>query len=268
MEKEVQVFVAVPLRLLVTRYIDQILGLKIKPEIGLDAWVLDTWRPSDMEGLFNRLRENGIDHTFHFPFVDMATGSPDPLIRRAVRKRFEMALQWVESYAPHAIVVHTGYYPLAHGELSQEWLEYSVETFLWLKGALKDLQVPWAIENVFEHRPEDLLLLMERLGPPPGGICLDLGHLNAFSRTPLILWMEGLCHLIEHLHLHDNKGHRDDHLGIGMGNIPFGTLFKGLSSRDAPLRTITIEPHQEEMVLPTLEALRRLWPFEDARLVI
>jgi sugar phosphate isomerase/epimerase len=59
------------------------------------------------------------------------------------------------------------------------------------------------------------------------------------------------------LHLHDNAGAGDDHLAIGAGRFDFSGLFRYLrQQRLRPL--ITLEPHQEEGLWASLQALARL----------
>ena len=59
---------------------------------------------------------------------------------------------------------------------------------------------------------------------------------------------------LAHLHLHDNNGRRDEHLGIGRGKFDFQGLFKFLTKHDLqPL--ITLEPHSEDDLWVSLRAL-------------
>ncbi|MFN3534857.1 MAG: sugar phosphate isomerase/epimerase family protein [Desulfatiglandales bacterium] len=262
MEPEIELFVAVPFGLLRERYLEPLIKNGLNPEIGLDPKTLDHYTADSQREIFERLKATGITHTFHFPFVDMDPGSPDRLIREATKKRFEMALDWVIRFFPRMVVVHTGYFPLAHGEIREEWLSSAVDTFSWLGEKLSKYSIPWALENVFETGPEEILPVVEKLEGLGAGICLDVGHLTSFSSTPLILWLRELSAHIVHLHLHDNRGHRDEHLGLGHGKVEFETLFEILRGRNAPIHTITIEPHLEEMVLTSLEHLKSLCPYK------
>lgn len=261
MEATVRLYVAVPFGMLKETYLDPLIKHKICPEIGLDAKILDHYPPTSQKEIFQKLWDNGISYTFHFPFVDMDLGSPDSIIRQAVRERFRMALEWVESFSPQLVICHTGYYPQAHGEIREQWLPTAIETFRWLDDQLKKSSTPWVIENVFERSPEEIGPIFEALKDIGVGMCLDVGHLTAFSEIPLIVWLQELSYLIRHLHLHDNKGQSDEHLGIGHGRIDFGSLFRILVERRAPVQSITIEPHQEDMVIPTIQRLKEICPY-------
>ena len=105
------------------------------------------------------------------------------------------------------------------------------------------LGVKLALENV--QCPEYLDRVMQEVCPdgstPRGlGFCYDSGHDFAVSHSNLLI--DRYASLLCALHLHDNDGSFDQHLGPGQGNIPFEALLAGLAARG--LRpTATFEPH-------------------------
>jgi sugar phosphate isomerase/epimerase len=66
---------------------------------------------------------------------------------------------------------------------------------------------------------------------------------------------------IGQLHLHDNHGSHDEHLPLGSGKIDFYQLFTYLKSNEIPQPIITLEPHQEEDLWPSLDYLAKVWPW-------
>jgi hypothetical protein len=74
----------------------------------------------------------------------------------------------------------------------------------------------------------------------------------AFSLEDLSTWLQGLGEHIGQLHLHDNLGNQDDHLALGKGQIDFRLLFNYLRERKSDPPVITIEPHREEDLWPSL----------------
>jgi sugar phosphate isomerase/epimerase len=56
-------------------------------------------------------------------------------------------------------------------------------------------------------------------------MCFDVGHANT---TGQLEEMRRLRPLFRNLHLHDNHGHRDEHLTLGHGNIDFARVLAGL----------------------------------------
>ncbi len=118
------------------------------------------------------------------------------------------------------------------------------------------------LENVYEHRPDEILELFERLHTQNVGLCLDCGHLTAFGRAPLEEWLDVLGPFIGQLHLHDNGGKKDDHLAMGRGLIDFRPLFAYLQTHPIRPPVVTMEVHRYDDIWASLEFLERLWPWE------
>jgi sugar phosphate isomerase/epimerase len=79
----------------------------------------------------------------------------------------------------------------------------------------------------------------------------------AFGHSPWQDWLPAMNKWLGHMHLHDNHGRRDEHLGIGLGDFDFNGLFKCLgTSRLRP--TVTLEPHSEEDLMTSLETLKKM----------
>ncbi len=88
-----------------------------------------------------------------------------------------------------------------------------------------------------------------------------MGHLNAFGGGDFQGWLKTLGPIIGHLHLHDNLGTLDDHQALGTGNIPLEYVLTYLAGQGVqPL--ITLEPHQEGSLTPSVEYLAKIWPWD------
>ena len=107
----------------------------------------------------------------------------------------------------------------------------------------EEIGVKIAIENIFEDEPENLRLLMEKMGNNSFGICFDSGHFNLFSKASLEEWLGHLKPYIIELHLHDNNKTSDQHLPIGEGTFDFGKLFSAVKGKDL---IYTLEAHNPE----------------------
>ena len=104
------------------------------------------------------------------------------------------------------------------------------------------LGVRVALENAWEERPEALARLVDVLPPGAALVCLDTGHINAFSRRPVRRWWDVLGDRVIALHLHDNDGSSDDHLPPGRGIFDFSALAAILRGRTAmPLMTFEVD---------------------------
>ena len=115
------------------------------------------------------------------------------------------------------------------------------------------------LENVYEHFPDDILILLEQLKNKRVGFCLDVGHQAVFSRSPVKQWIDVLGYYLKQLHLHDNFGESDDHLALGDGNINFSEIFMFVKHLNQKTMAVTIEPHREQDLLPSLKYLKKVW---------
>ena len=113
------------------------------------------------------------------------------------------------------------------------------------------------VENVFDEIPDHLLRLRASVGSPRLHFCFDPGHATLFSRLPVHKWVEALGDGIRLMHVHDNRGRRDDHLPVGEGGINFRGVL--LAIRDAGVRPIlTVEPHRREHFHRSVAGLRSI----------
>jgi sugar phosphate isomerase/epimerase len=85
------------------------------------------------------------------------------------------------------------------------------------------------LENVsYAPEVEDLLALIEAVGSPHVGICLDTGHLNlASGQQGRFIRRAGP--LLQALHIADNEGQTDQHLmPYGRGTVPWDEVVSAL----------------------------------------
>ena len=62
---------------------------------------------------------------------------------------------------------------------------------------------------------------------------------------------------IKQVHLHDNHGHKDEHLGLGKGKIDFMLLFS-LFKKYQRYPILTLEPHTEKAFWDSQDYLQKL----------
>lgn len=255
------VHVNIPFALLKERYLPRFLDDSIKPEIGFDAIALEGYSQRELAEVALQLHDHGLDVTLHAPFVDLSPGSPDPAVRALTRHRFEQLLKAAQLFQPLRIVCHGGYDRKRYRYLRERWIENSLNTWQWMAGGAKNIGAALLLENVYEKGPDELAVLLKPLETYGVAFCLDTGHQAAFSTTPLVQWLESLSPFLGQLHLHDNFGEWDDHMALGRGSIDFKAFFRALREiRDEPL-PITLEPHQEADLAPSLEYLGQIWPW-------
>lgn len=255
------VHVNIPFAMLKEGYLGAFLKRSINPEIGFDASALETFSETQFGEVARHIHEHALRVTFHAPFMDLSPGSPDPAVRALTRHRFEQVLRAAELFHPLRIVCHAGYDRRRYHYLRERWIENSLNTWEWMAKRARSIDAALLLENVYEGGPEELGMLLAPLQAHGVGFCLDTGHQAAFSTTPLAQWLKSLEPFLGQLHLHDNLGERDDHMALGRGSIDFEALFRTLAGiRETPL-PITLEPHREADLAPSLEYLEKIWPW-------
>jgi len=253
--------VNIPFTMLYDSYLDLFIEQKLNPEIGIDAVALKRFSLSDFSNIAELFHKHSRTITLHAPFDDMSPGSQDPAVRGVTRKRFEQMLQLVPLFRPKTVVCHASYDRKRYSYYRDLWIENSLEMFSWLGACVSDEGGQLMLENVYEHSPDDIRILFERLEAYNVGFCLDTGHQAAFSRTSLAEWMDALEPYLEQLHLHDNFCEDDDHIGLGQGKIDFVTFFEHIKTIKKEPPIITLEPHKEEYFQPSVEYLEKVWPW-------
>ncbi|MFO7840508.1 MAG: sugar phosphate isomerase/epimerase family protein [Desulfosalsimonadaceae bacterium] len=224
---------------------DLVLSTPINPEIGLDAGVLDSCRKTDFAAVAEKLHQRGCSITIHGPFLDLSPGSPDKAIRNTSLQRFRQMVEAVEVFRPLVVVCHAAYDASRYDFCREQWIENSMDTWQWVATAVKERGAKLMLENVYERDPSELLAVLERFAPELLGCCIDVGHQAVFGNVDLSKWIDRLRSYIGQLHLHDNNGDFDAHLGMGKGCIDFRPVFDFLAScRPYPL--LTLEPHRQE----------------------
>lgn len=234
---------------------DRHLGQGLPVELGLDPLLLDATTAGWHGELAGRLADAGVAVTVHLPFFDLQPGSADARIRAASLDRLRSAMDIAALYSPRRLVGHAAYNRFLYIRSFPDWAARAADTWA---GALSDWpeHPPLCLENTFEIDPAHLSgsveILRQRLPQARQeriGACFDVGHWYSFAegkaRGNLDAWLTALAPYLLHLHLHDNDGSFDQHLGPGQGEIPFDALFAGLAARNLT-PTATFEPHTPE----------------------
>lgn len=238
-------FVAFPMSLLAhnKNVFDSCISKKINLELHLDAQVLDDLEIGYHTFLSGEFKKAGIRCAIHLPFMDIFPGSPDRLIREASRERLLQALEVAKIYDPVHLVAHSGYYEY-YVDCFSEWSSFAVATWKDILAAWSDRPVVY-FENVYSRDPGIIQDFLSEMSAYSCEFCFDVGHWYSFARGAnsknLSLWLQKLGPSLRHMHLHDNSGMRDHHLGLGCGTIPWEEIFSSLEIMDLE-PTITIEP--------------------------
>jgi sugar phosphate isomerase/epimerase len=237
--------------------LEAFLAKGLNPELGLDPVLMDMTDLNWHVRMAERLGREGLSCSLHLPFFDLQPGSADALVLEATRRRLSLAMEVARIYAPSHLVGHARYDHLLYMHSHQSWLARAGATW---RAALAGWpnHPPLYLENTFEPDPRSVATVAGELcrqEDGPVGLCLDLGHWYSFAggkdKDNLDSWLEAFGGKLGLLHLHDNDGSFDHHLGLGQGRIPWAEVFAGLAKRDLRPR-VTFEPHGEEALSATL----------------
>jgi len=230
----------------------------VGPEIYFSGKTLDMLTPESAGKAAESLRSAGIaTTTFHAPFNDICPGARDEEVRRITVRRLRQAVSLAPLFRPLGIVMHGGYSDWLYDFESEAWLEGAKRTFSEVAETAESAGVDIYLENVFDEVPDHLLRLRASVGSKRLGFCFDAGHAFLFSRLPVQKWIKAFGPDLREMHIHDNRGLRDDHLPVGEGSINFrGILLAAGDAGITPL--LTVEPHREDHFLRSIASLRAI----------
>ena len=199
------------------------------------AWNMDDRLSAVEQDLQEKLE--GISRTtFHGPFNELFPCAIDPKARELAALRYRQAIALAHRYGSRKLILHGGYNPWIY---YPEW--YVEQSVLFWKEFLKeDPGVEIVLENVLETEPRWLTDIVSRVEHPRLKLCLDVGHVNAYSQIPVMDWLECWAPHISHFHIHNNDGTADQHSGLGEGTIPMKELLNKIDAL-CPDATVTLE---------------------------
>ncbi len=174
-------------------------------------------------------------YSFHAPFADdIDISSPDLARREYALDEILRAVESAALLGVHYFVIHPG--PENADIPSREERLLRIENVCAVLDRVAvrcaELGIQCVLENKLPHllfgQSADLLWILASLEGNRVGACLDTGHAHlAGDLQPLIHKMAPYLRL---LHVHDNKGHGDDHLPPGDGRIDWTALLRELAA--------------------------------------
>jgi sugar phosphate isomerase/epimerase len=141
------------------------------------------------------------------------------------------ALESAERIPFRNLVVHLG-------ERADTWsprtIEYGLTALEHLGAFARPLGVRIMVENLLSEptTPEHLMMILEMGHLSQTGICLDVGH--AHITVGVSSAIETMGDRIKQVHVHDNKGLKDDHLWPCDGTIDWPATVQGLKNLKEP----------------------------------
>lgn len=190
----------------------------------------------EVDGVSNRL--------LHGPFNELFPCAIDPRARALAAERYRQAIGLAKEYGAKKVVIHGGYNP---------WIYYPVwyvqQSILFWKDFLReDPGLEIVLENVLETEPKMLLDIVKGVDDPRLRLCLDVGHVNAYSEIPVMDWLDAWSPYISHFHIHNNDGTWDSHSALMDGTIPMSKLLAAIPEK-CPEASVTLELMEAESSL-------------------
>lgn len=170
---------------------------------------------------------SGVPHRLlHGPFNELFPCAIDPLARKVAAFRYRQALELAQRYQAEKVILHGGYNPRLYFPC---W--YTEQSVLFWKQFLEENPGNYQIclENVLEEEPEMLLSIVRQVNDPRLSLCLDLGHVNAYSPTPAESWIESWGNHLSHVHVHNNDGTADTHSALDCGTLNLEAILQSLT---------------------------------------
>ena len=189
-----------------------------------------------------QVKLDGIERkVLHAPFNELFPCAIDKKARALAADRYRQAIELAKRYGSTKVVIHGGYNP---------WIYYPVwyveQSILFWKEFLKeDPGAEIVLENVLETEPQWLLDIVKSVDDKRLKLCLDIGHVNAYSKIPVMDWLENWAPYLSHFHIHNNDTSWDSHSPLTEGSIPMKELLEKASLL-CPNATFTLELMEAE----------------------
>ena len=171
----------------------------------------------------------------HGPFNELFPCAVDPKARELAAFRYGQALERARAYGIGKVVLHAGFNPYLYYPC---WFEEQSIDF-WRAFEIPD-GMTVCLKNVLEEKPEMLANILQAVDSPKLRMCLDLGHVSAYSKIPAEDWLRICAPWLSHFHIHNNDGSRDTHSGLTEGILPVESLLH-LAEKLWPDATFTLE---------------------------
>ncbi len=195
-------------------------GLGIEIAEFCTAWNMDRELPAVEKTLKETL--TGVSRrVLHGPFNELFPCAIDPKARQLAAYRFSQAAALAQAYGAGKLVLHGGFNPQMY---YPQW--YVEQSILFWREFLTKLPegLTVCVENVLEPTPDMLLDIIRGVEDSRLRLCLDVGHVNAYSRIPAKTWLTECGAYLSHLHIHNNDGTWDTHSALYEGTLPIREL--------------------------------------------
>jgi sugar phosphate isomerase/epimerase len=200
-----------------------------------------------------------LHYSVHAPFTDLNVASISKPIRDASMKRLVRSMQFAVDLDAYLWVLHPGsrssladFYPKA------DWKQ-NLQSIISLHEEASELGLQVAMENLpakymfLMKTPQDFQQFYTETGLTDIGIVLDTGHANLEGQIEPFL--QQLPDKIFHIHVSDNHGVIDEHLGLGYGKIDWQAFARRVKAAGFSGTVLAESAHNVEETVQRLKHL-------------
>jgi len=226
--------------------------LELLEGIGFDVWEIVFEGRHAAPGIEDVLPSYDIEITAHAPFCDLNIASLNERIRKESVSQICDAIRMTDRLNGHIVTIHSGRLSPLGMSFRERAKETNIKSMREILDFSKDFDVRVCVENtpnffgVLLNTPDDVRGI-QGIFDRELGFTFDVAHANTWGNVEGFLDM-----VIDNLHVHDNDGTDDLHMGVGKGNIDFKKVFSGLEYYRGPA---IIEAKDEEEIIRSKKRL-------------
>ena len=181
-----------------------------------------------------RIESLGMEaYSFHAPFAaDIDISSTDLIAREHALDEILLAVEAAAILGVHYFVIHPGPENAEIPSRDERLVRIENVVSVLNRVALRcsELGIRCVLENKLPHllfgNSGDIMWILSALETNQVGACLDTGH--AFLSGDLYQLVYKVAPYLRMLHVHDNRGHSDEHCPPGEGRIDWAAFLKEL----------------------------------------
>ncbi len=170
----------------------------------------------------------GLEITVHGPFSDLNPASLNEAIWNETIRQIKQCVELSADFS-RIVVVHPGILSPLGSQMPDRAWDRNVDALKELCRHAEGHGVTLCLENM-----PDMEKLLCRTAPEvfgmaesagSAGITFDVGHANTMKNTDSFLKEKDR---FTHVHIHDNRGKKDEHLELGKGTVDWGLVLREL----------------------------------------
>ena len=182
------------------------------------------WLPDIQNEVKELLEISNIKLSIHGPYSDVNLGAFDLGTRKYAISVFLDIINICAKLGIRPVTVHPGIIgPIQHWDRPRA-LKYTKDSLITLTKEAEDNSMLIALENMPDMRfttcqtAEEIAQIMDGLNI---GMCFDIGHAHTTNQMSEMMMLKDK---FINVHVHDNEGHKDQHLPLGQGTADLSVL--------------------------------------------